>query len=71
MARTAQHEVTTAPTPTLYVALELSKDTWKLGITTSRAQKARIRDVKARDLEGFLAEVASAKKVSPAPLVEA
>lgn len=62
MARTAQHETTTAPTPTLYVALELSKDTWKLGITTNRAQKARIRDVKARDLEGFLGEVASAKK---------
>lgn len=61
MARTAQTETTTYAGPTLYVALELSKDTWKLGFTTSRTQKARIRDVKARDLSGFLAEVGAAK----------
>ncbi|MDA2930336.1 hypothetical protein MYX84_10375 [Acidobacteria bacterium AH-259-O06] len=46
----------------LYVALELSKDKWKLGFTTSRTRKAQIRDVKARDLPGFLAEVQAAKK---------
>ena len=68
MAQTAQTDVTTSPpalhppAPTLYVALELSKDTWKLGFTTSRTKKARIRDVKARDLPGFLAEVLAAKK---------
>ena len=62
MAQTAQTDVTTpTPTPALYVALELSKDSWKLGFTTSRTQKARIRDVKARDLPGFLAEVKAAK----------
>ena len=49
MARTAQTETTT-PATALYVALELSKDSWKLGFTTSRTQKARIRDVKARVL---------------------
>ena len=49
-------------TPSLYVALELSKDTWKLGITTSRTQRARIRDVRARDLEGLLAELTQAKR---------
>ena len=61
MARTAQTETTTQASA-LYVALELSKDTWKLGFTTSRTQKARIRDVKARDLEVFLEEVATAKE---------
>ena len=64
MAQTAHRDVTTpipVPTPALYVALELSRDSWKLGFTTSRAQKARIRDVKARDLPGFLAEIQAAK----------
>lgn len=48
-------------TPSLYVALELSKDTWKLAFTTSRAKRARIRDVKARDQAAFLAEIDAAK----------
>jgi transposase len=42
--------------------LELSKATWKLGFTTSRTQRARIRDVPARQRDRFLAEVAAAKK---------
>ena len=62
MARTAQTDPTTIAHPTLYVALELSKDTWKLGFTTSRTRKARIHDVRARDLPGFLAEVGVAKE---------
>lgn len=61
MARTAQQDSITELCPTLYVALELSKDTWKLGFTTSRTKKAQIRNVKARDLPGFLAEVRGAK----------
>jgi len=62
MAQTTQRESTTAASGRLFVALELSKETWKLGFTTSRTKKARIRDVKARDLPGFLAEVQAAKK---------
>ncbi len=62
MARTAPIESIANPRPTLYVALELSKDTWKLAFTTSRLGKPRIRDVRARDLEGFLAEVQAAKE---------
>jgi len=61
MAQTAQTDPTSTACPTLFVALELSKETWKLGFTTSRTKKARIRDVKARDLSGFLAEVQAAK----------
>jgi transposase len=61
MARTA-HTKTTTPGSELYVALELSKSSWKLGFTTSRTQKARIRDVKARDRAAFLAEIQAAKE---------
>ncbi len=61
MTRTAPTQDTTT-IPTLYVALELSRDTWKLGLTTGRTQKARIRDVKARDLDGFRWEIEEAKK---------
>ena len=62
MALTTRSADPTTPPPALYVALELSKNTWKLGITTSRAQRARIRDVRARDQEGLLAELAQAKR---------
>jgi transposase len=62
MARTARPDVTTEVGPTLYVALELSKDTWKLAFTTSRVAKARIRDVPARDQRAFLEEVRTAKE---------
>ena len=60
MALATHSESTTLPS--LYLALELSKDTWKLGFTTSRAGKVRIRDVPARDLEAFLKEVELAKR---------
>ena len=59
MALATQSETTT---PSLYLALELSKNTWKLGFATSRAGKVRIRDVPARDLEAFLKEVEFAKR---------
>jgi transposase len=61
MARTPQTNSTTSLTPKLFVALELSKNTWKLGITLSRVGKPRIFDVDARDLDGFLAEIEAAK----------
>lgn len=62
MARTAQHDSIPELRPKLYVALELSKDTWKLAFTTSRITKPRIRDVTARDQGAFLKEVRAAKK---------
>ena len=61
MARTTHDEVATPSHPRLHVALELSLNTWKLALTTCRTGKARIRDVKARDLPGFLAEIQAAK----------
>lgn len=62
MALTTRSADPTTPPPALYVALELSHKTWKLGITTSRTQRARIRDVPARDQAGFLEELARAKR---------
>ena len=61
MARTTHDDTTTSPGARLYVALELSLNTWKLALTTSRIGKIRIRDVPARDLSGFLAEIQGAK----------
>ena len=62
MAQTAHEYSITELSPKLYVALELSKDTWKLAFTTSRVAKPRIRDVPARDQRAFLEEVREAKK---------
>lgn len=59
MAQTAAQDSTSIPV--LYVALELSKETWKLGMSLDRVSKARICDVRARDLDGFLAEIKAAK----------
>lgn len=64
MARTTRmNDVTTSTsTAALYVALELSKKTWKLGFTTSRAQRVRLKDVPGRDTGQLLREVAEAKR---------
>jgi hypothetical protein len=40
----------TAQGPVLYMALELSEKTWKLGFTTGRGQEPRLRDVPSRDV---------------------
>ncbi len=62
MVRTARHDSIIEFAPKLYVALELSKDTWKLAFTTSRIAKPRLRDVRARDQGAFLEEVRAAKE---------
>lgn len=62
MARTSQDDRTTPAPGALCVALELSKNTWKLGLTLNRVQKPRVRSVAARDTEGLLAELEAAKK---------
>lgn len=59
---------TTRPTqyshsePALYVALELSSRTWKLGMTVGFGQKARERNVSAGNLVSLAEEVRLAKK---------
>jgi transposase len=46
----------------LYLALELSSRTWKLGMTVGFGQKGRERNVPAGDLRGLKEEVERAKK---------
>lgn len=46
----------------LYLALELSSKTWKLGMTVGFGQKARERNVSAGDLSGLKEEIDRAKK---------
>src|SRR5918992_5843819 len=52
----------TAPEATLFVAIELSEKTWKLGFTTGHGQKPRERSVAARQQERVLDEIAQAKR---------
>ena len=46
----------------LYLALELSKKTWKLGFSDGRCARARIRSIGARNLQGLAEEIAQAKR---------
>jgi hypothetical protein len=43
--------------PTLYLAFELGKNTWKLGFTIGMAQQPRERTIPAGALETFQQEI--------------
>jgi transposase len=63
MTTTATHnEHNTTPERVLFVAFELSENTWKLGFTTGHGQKPRERSFAARHQARVLQEVAQAKK---------
>lgn len=51
----------TALTLVLYMALELSERTWKVGFTTGLGQAPRVRQVPGGDIQAVLAEIAAAK----------
>jgi transposase len=46
----------------LYLAFELSQNQWKLGFTVGVAQRPRIRNIAARDLQALQHEIKTAKK---------
>jgi transposase len=56
---TTHSNVTTAPV--LYLAFELSWNSWKLAFTVGRGQKPRLRTIPARDTAAVLREIARAK----------
>jgi len=56
---TTHFNVTTAPV--LYVAFELSWNSWKLAFTVGLGQKPRLRTIPARDTAAVLREIARAK----------
>jgi transposase len=47
---------------TLYLAFELSQKQWKLGFTIGFAQRPRIRNIMARDLQALEHEIQTAKQ---------
>jgi transposase len=47
--------------PVLYLALELSWNSWKLAFTVGMGQKPRLRTIPARDTQGLLLEIKKAK----------
>jgi transposase len=61
MTTTHDSNSTLAPAPVLYLSLDLGWNTWKLAFTIGLGQKPRLRNVKARDLTTFLAEIQAAK----------
>ena len=59
---TATHNVhDNTPGAVLFMAFELSENTWKLGFSIGHGQKPRERPMTARDLKRLLDEVAQAK----------
>jgi hypothetical protein len=46
----------------LYLAFELSQKQWKLGFTIGIAQRPRIRNIMARDLQALEHEVQAARQ---------
>jgi transposase len=62
MTTAIHHEHGTTPEGSLFMALELGENTWKLGFTTGPGQKPRERTVAARNQACVLQEVGSAKR---------
>ena len=63
MTTTATHnEYGTTTERSLFMAFELSENTWKLGFTTGPGQKPRERAVAARNQARLLQEIAQAKR---------
>ena len=48
--------------PVLFMALELSDKTWKVGTTVAPAQKPRTKNVPGGDVEGLREEIGRAKR---------
>ena len=61
MTATRTHD-STAPQTVLYMALELSENTWKLAFTTGLGQEPRLRDIPARAVVVLEAEILAAKE---------
>ena len=61
MSTTHAAQSSTTVAPVLYLALELSWNSWKLAFTTGLGQKARLRTIPARNTDLLLAEIRKAK----------
>jgi transposase len=61
MAATHTTQSTATAAPVLYLALELSWNSWKLAFTVGLGQKPRLRTIRARDTAALLLEIQKAK----------
>jgi transposase len=61
MAATHAIQFTAAPSPVLYMALELSTKNWKLAFTVGLGQPPRIRTVAAGDIDSLMDEIRKTK----------
>jgi transposase len=61
MSATHTTQSNTTAAPVLYLALELSWNSWKLAFTVGLGQKARLRTIPARNTDVLLAEIHKAK----------
>lgn len=61
MSATHAAQSNTTAAPVLYLALELSWNSWKLAFTVGLGQKARLRTIPARNTDLLLAEIHKAK----------
>jgi len=48
--------------PNLYIAIELSNESWKLGFSIGFGQQPRLRNLASRDLAGLIKEICLAKE---------
>jgi hypothetical protein len=62
MTTVTHHEHHTTTERVLFLAFELSENTWKLGFTTGHGHKPRERTVAARHQARVLQEIAQAKR---------
>lgn len=60
--RTYSKQTVSRSEPVLFVALELSNETWKLALTTGPGGSLRRREVAARDIPALRQEIATAKR---------
>lgn len=62
MSATHTTDSTTPSAPVLYLAFELSWNTWKLAFTIGAGQPPRIRSIPARAIEALMREITKAKQ---------
>lgn len=62
MSQVTRQEEFTGKPEVLYLSFELGRKEWKLGFTTGKGQKARIRSMPAGDLAQVEAEIAQARQ---------
>ena len=59
---TPQRQDTAGQEEALYVAIEMSRKSWKLGMTDGKSRRARVVTIEAKDWTGFQAQIEKARR---------